>query len=394
MKRCCKVGTLALYEVRTQWKSFIFFLLISSILLSAMISIFTLAKRVPAEITEYIQSTGEGSIVIRKMPVDKLSLVEEMPVKLMDCHISYLEPTAIGLAPDWDPQEETEDGQVIQLSFLGGLLRWMPEGKSFHAAELEQQLICGRGIAQQDNTGAAIWLSADAAEQLGADWGDTVSFCADSAVARRVSCRVAGIYQQNVYLYTYYVSLPLYMQSLEEADTLEVTLAPLNLKDYGNILSELQENRIFPDDAREFMDNVMLLIYALYAVCVFLCILEASMVFSISRSYFHKRNVFFAVCKAIGMQNRSILLVVCIVMQALLCIAFLAAMLLAPHLNQYVVDLLDELFTGVKISVNVWNPFSFLIFLLTSALLWLTCLCTQAVYTAPDIVELIRREDQ
>lgn len=394
MKRCCKVGVLALYEVRTQWKSFFFFLLISSILLSAMISIFTLAKRVPAEITEYIQSTGEGSIVIRTLPIDKLSAVEEMPVKFLNYHISFLEPSALGLSSDWEPQAEIENGAVISLNPLGNIIRWIPEKKSFHAAELKQQLISGRGIEQEDNTGASIWLSEDAAKQMGADCGDIITFCADSTAAQRVSATVAGIYQQNIYLYSYYVSLPLYLRSLDTVDTLEVTIAPLNLKNYQNILSELNENRIFPEDGQEFMDSAMFLIYALYVVCVFLCILEASMVFSISRSYFHKRNAFFAVCKAIGMQNHSICLIVCIVMQLLLCCAFLVAMLLAPYLNQYVADRLSELFTGVQISVNVWNPFSFLIFLLTSALLWLTCICSQAVYASPNIVELIRRENQ
>ena len=175
---------------------------------------------------------------------------------------------------------------------------------------------------------------------------------------------------------------------------MQVTLAPLNLKDYQNVLAELRANRIFPDEAQEFMDSVMLLVYALYVVCVFLCILEVGMVFTISRSYFHRRTAFFAVCKALGMQNQSMLLTVCMLMQALLSVAFLVAMLLAPYLNRYVGNLLNELFTDVKISESVWNPFSLLILLITSGLLWLTCICSQKTYAAPELVELIRQEDQ
>ena len=221
-----------------------------------------------------------------------------------------------------------------------------------------------------------------------------MSFCADSTAAQSISCQIAGIYQQNIYLYSYYVSLPLYLQSLDTVESMQVTLAPLNLKDYQNVLAELRANRIFPDEAQEFMDSVMLLVYALYVVCVFLCILEVGMVFTISRSYFHRRTAFFAVCKALGMQNRSMLLTVCMLMQALLSVAFLAAMLLAPYLNRYVGNLLNELFTDVKISERVWNPFSLLILLITSGLLWLTCIFSQKTYAAPELVELIRQEDQ
>ena len=118
------------------------------------------------------------------------------------------------------------------------------------------------------------------------------------------------------------------------------------------------------------------------------------MVFTISRSYFHRRTASFAVCKALGMQNRSMLLTVCMLMQALLSVAFLAAMLLAPYLNRYVGNLLNELFPDVKISERVWNPFTLLILLITSGLLWLTCICSQKTYAAPELVELIRQEDQ
>jgi len=75
-------------------------------------------------------------------------------------------------------------------------------------------------------------------------------------------------------------------------------------------------------------------------------------------------------------------------------VAFLAAMLLAPYLNRYVGNLLNELFTDVKISERVWNSFSLLILLITSGLLWLTCICAQKTYAAPELVELIRQEDQ
>lgn len=394
MKRCCKVGILAWYELRTQWKGFVFFGVISAILLSAVISIFTLARRVPGEITEYMQATGEGNIVIQRLPLDQLSVVDAMPVKVMDYHISFLEATAIGLPSNWSPQKVLENGDACSLPRQGGVIRWLPEEHSFHAVHLEQQLIAGRAPARQDDADAAIWLSEDAAAQLGAVCGDTVSFCADSTAAQSISCQIAGIYQQNIYLYSYYVSLPLYLQSLDTVESMQVILAPLNLKDYQNVLAELRANRIFPDEAQEFMDSVMLLVYALYVVCVFLCILEVGMVFTISRSYFHRRTAFFAVCKALGMQNRSMLLTVCMLMQALLSVAFLAAMLLAPYLNRYVGNLLNELFTDVKISESVWNPFSLLILLITSGLLWLTCICSQKTYAAPELVELIRQEDQ
>lgn len=267
MKRCCKVGILAWYELRTQWKGFVFFGVISAILLSAVISIFTLARRVPGEITEYMQATGEGNIVIQRLPLDQLSVVDAMPVKVMDYHISFLEATAIGLPSNWSPQKVLENGDACSLPRQGGVIRWLPEEHSFHAVHLEQQLIAGRAPARQDDADAAIWLSEDAAAQLGAVCGDTVSFCADSTAAQSISCQIAGIYQQNIYLYSYYVSLPLYLQSLDTVESMQVTLAPLNLKDYQNVLAELRANRIFPDEAQEFMDSVMLLVYALYVVC-------------------------------------------------------------------------------------------------------------------------------
>ena len=152
MKRCCKVGILAWYELRTQWKGFVFFGVISAILLSAVISIFTLARRVPGEITEYMQATGEGNIVIQRLPLDQLSVVDAMPVKVMDYHISFLEATAIGLPSNWSPQKVLENGDACSLPGQGGVIRWLPEEHSFHAVQLEQQLIAGRAPARQDES--------------------------------------------------------------------------------------------------------------------------------------------------------------------------------------------------------------------------------------------------
>lgn len=392
MKQNNRCLRLSFYELQTQWRCFLVFFLISVILLAAMISVFSLTKQIPAEMTDYINSTGEGSISVTLTDFQQLEEVEKLPVNFRQYQIAYMWEDSIGISTQWEPTDMVE-GQPVMLSSAGSVVYWVEEDCSDLLTTINAQLLSGRGVTAADNRQNAIWLSRQAADVLGVQCGDTITFTVSSAGAKPVTCEIVGIYHQNIYLYTYYVSLPLYRASLDSVDIMTVTLVPQNLKDYQNILAQLQEMHLAYDFSDEFMNSVMMLIYALYAVCLFLCLLETAMMFSISRSYFHKRRRFFSMCKAIGMRQRDIFGIVYTVMFCFLVIAFVIAMCIAPFLNQYMKDLLEELFGEMLISINVWNPFSAVIFGITALLLLISCIISNAAYAVPDIVTLIRREN-
>lgn len=391
MKPHCKCAVIALNELKTQWRCFVLFFLISFILLSALISIFSMTKHIPDEMTGYVKQTGNGSITI-DADISNFEKIEALPLEIVSYHFPYTGSEAINIPKEMKGEILLEDGTFALLD--GSALRWLSDERSLRAEIIEEKLIEGRTVEAADNTRQAIWISDQAAKLLNVKCGDSIEFRATSEVAKSVSCEVAGIYRQDATIFAYYVTTPLYYASLDTVKDVRITVVPQNLRNFRNVVNDLQPLCLSVYYTTDFVDSVMMLVYTLYAICAFLCLLLMSIVLSISKGYFNKRSQFFAICKAIGIKNGSLLLIVCIVMQGLLVISFFTAMLVAPLLSRYIINFMEDLFGNIDIPTNVWTPLSFLLFFLVSFLLWTTCILSQKSYRSAHIVELIRQGNE
>lgn len=391
MKKYCKCHVIALYELKSQWRGFTLFFLISLILISSLISIFSLTVHIPDEMTDYIRSTGKGAIYIEPN-INDMEEIEALDIEVSKYVFPHLGPSAIIIPKELDYNVWLEDDTVF--SFGGYVLRWLPNENYTHIKWLNDGIVSGRGLEEQDNYRPVIWISDETAKVLNVSCGDTIDFKATSVSATSVPCEIVGIYTQKATLPGFYVSMSLYSSSLDSLKQIPMFVTPNQLNNYKNIVADLEKYCTDVKYSEEFINSVMIMIYALYSICVLICVLETSMILSMSKSYFHKRNHFFAINKALGMKNSSILYTICMVMQGLIILAFICAMFISPIIMKYIIDLLEELFSGVKIPTNIWTPLSFSLLVIISILLWIICIICQKSYRSLHIISLIKRGNE
>lgn len=399
MKKHCRCLNIALYELKTGWRGFGVFFLICCLLLSTMISIFSLALQLPDELQEYITGTSLHMIHVGDIDKVDLSQIDNLPLKVVKYYYNGLPPCSIGIDDGYLPPKV--DGFIVDLS--GAAIRGVNGDRSWQVTKINQQLLNGRPFEERDSNKSGIWLSDLSAEYLGVESGDSISFCVDSPAVssldeepikyETVSCTVMGIYSMDASMNGYYVTFPLIKQSEGTISPFSGDFAPLSITDYKKVISELRGMHLKVSANTEIIDSMLLLVYALYGTCVFLCFLAVSMLLSISKMYYHRRMSFFAICKAIGLQNRHILIIICSTMQGLLTVAFAVSMFIAPLLNRYVIDCIEEVFKEVSITANVWTLISLLLYFITSSLLWIACSLNQAAFRSADIINLMRQKD-
>ena len=397
MNTKCNRLTMALYELKSQKISFICFFLISVVLLSAIISCFTLTVQIPSEMSDYIFNTGYGSLNLSNVKSTDLNQLEKMPIRVLYYDFPVIESVSLGIPYDEEftciIEEDSVEYELITQN-SGSVLRWLSESRADTVNRLNENLTDGAEVTEAVNTEDGIWLSDNAAEYLRVGLNDTVSFKASTDEAVEVERTVKGIYTQDIYLSAFYVSQPLYnLSARSDSYSVSATVAPINMKDYYNIVSRSQAAGWSPSYDDKFIDGIMLLISVLYTFCVLMCIIEMSVIYSIAKSYYIKRKQYFAIGKAMGMSNRDILFVVCFVLHMLVSLAFVAALIAAPILNTYIVDLLNSLFSDVKITTDVFNIYTLVIYIVVSVLLWITCLISQRFYTTADIVDFLKQND-
>lgn len=397
MNTKCNRLIVALYELKSQKMSFICFFLISVVLLSAIISCFTLTVQIPAEISDYIFNTGYGSLQLSSISSGELDRLEQMPIKLRYYEFPLTYSTAIGIPYDVEFTCIVEDNGVEYELFAntgGDVVRWVSESRYNIINRINENLTSGAPLSESINSEECIWLSDNAAEYLGVGLNDTVSFMASLDEAAEVNCTVKGIYTQDIYLSAFYVSQPLFdLSANKDKYILSAIVAPINMKDYYSLANQMREAGWKPSYDEEFIDGVMMLVTVLYTFCVLLCFIEMSIIYSIAKSYYIKRKQFFAMTKALGMSNRDIFFVVCFVLHALITLAFAVALLISPLLNSYIVDFLNSLFSGVSVTSNIFNIYTLSVYVVVSVLLWLTCIISQRFYKSADISDFLKQND-
>ena len=397
MNTKCNRLIVALYELKSQKMSFICFFLISAVLLSAIISCFTLTVQLPDEISDYILNTGYGSLTVSDLRRKDLDLLEQMPVKLFFYAYQTFSPTSIGLPLDVQfTYIDESDGEKYEANAMtsGCVVRWADIDGHNTAEDINQKLTVGAPLSESINSEEGIWLSDNAANYLGVGLNDTISFMASPNETAKVNCTVKGIYTQDSSLYAFYVSHPLFELSDYKYQFLTTAfVAPRSIKDFYNLANQMKAEGWSLSYDKEFIDGVMMLVTVLYTFCVLLCFIEMSIIYSIAKSYYIKRKQFFAMAKALGMSNRDIFFVVCFVLHALITLAFAVALLISPMLNSYIIDFLNSLFSDVSVSSNIFNVYTLSVYVVVSVLLWLTCIISQRFYKSADISDFLKQND-
>lgn len=389
MKNRCKILNIAFCELKTQWRGFAIFFIISCLLISSMISIFSLAKQMPDEIQEYISLSFFDTIEVNDIEPQDLEFIESLPVNINSYSNSGLESEAIGI-----PEDTTKESEGFTVYFDGSAQKWLADGKSPKVDMLNDIMVSGKKWEEADNNRKVIWLSTETADMLGKKCGDTVTLNIENAV-KTVECTVEGIYKWDPGNSNYYLPLPLYIECMgDNLEPFRAIITPKSIKDYRIVINKLNSMYLQLRSQIDFIDSLMFLIYALYMLCGFLCLLEVSIMVSISKLYFHKRNNYYAILKALGMKNTDIFKIVFLVMEFLLAASFIISMFIAPILSRHVINLVSELFADVKLSTNVWTRTSAFLFIGASVLLWSACLINKSYYRSTSIIKIMQKNSQ
>lgn len=387
----CKRFTLAIHELRSQRREFIFVFIILTLLFSASVSIVSLARDIPDEFTEYMLSTGECPIRI-EAGMDRIASIEQMDLFVGSYGFPYLTSEAIGIPAEVEYTAEDAAGALC--SFQGKLLRWQPDRYNLSVTWLNSSLLEGNGFDENSSSGKTIWLSDHAAHYLNKHAGDMIEFRFHTAEAAAVPCQIRGIYQQTANMAGYYVTLPLCTASLSSIDTITMFVVPKQISHFNNLKYQLDKICISVSGTDELISSMLLLIGALYAVAFFLLLASVGILLSTASNYMNRRRSFYAVCTALGLRPADMCRIIRVLMQCIAAGAFGAAMLIAPCISKYIVVFLEERFQHTQVQTNVWNISSLLIFVCGTLLLQICVTVSLRAVRRLSVSDLLREEEE
>lgn len=363
-------------EFRTQWHFYVVFLLSASVFFATLISILLVTRRIPDVLDEKFADSDINLIQMNRIPKGFLSTLEKMPVKIIE--FPTVEVHLIGS----DKVVYGTTGNVV------------PDKPNDQITRMNEALLKGVPWTVEENSAYNIWLSEEAAEMTGFCVGDMMMI--PGRMNTEVSATVAGVYTRDRTLKLFYVTFPVYESIAPKmVSSNRVFIRPDSILLHNKVINEIKSYYYYAVSySASVIDGYMALLFLLYVLCGLIGLMVVSILFATARAYYARRTRFFSVLKALGFRNRGVMIVVCLVTQGVLTVAFLISQFISPHLLAYVSDCLSELYFEMNMSTNVWNGTALCGFVAVSALAWVACFLGKRTFRTTAITELMRSESQ
>lgn len=389
MKHKCKKLTFSLYEFSVQWKDFIMTFIILSLLFAAVISILHLARKIPDEMNEYMVTNYQGVISLQTNP-ENLEAIESAPVHVVWYDYPMLTEQSIGIQDRFLINEE----ENIAYDLRGRVLRWTEHWTYAPADMINQRLIAGNGVSENCNEISAIWISDQVATYLGKQIDDSIQIKLDFTTAKTVTCPIAGIYHQEDILNGFYITAPLYYQSMSDIQDLTVHVIPKDLSKFEIVKNELSPLCTLVYGNYGFASSVVTMIDMLYAVACCMITFTILILISAISHYIKKRIEFFALCKSMGMSSAELFGIIRYILLFVITLSFLCGMLIAPSICQYIADIIEKQFNGTNIDAHIWNLFNLILYGAITLILQLSCSFQKRKINAIQISNMLRQGDE
>lgn len=376
--------TIALNEIKTQWKVFVVFFFIMQILLTALISINNFALNLPESINDYIKKYGVNYISAGSMTTDKLEVVSELGDKVS---YAFAVMTENIIGADLDKAYMKGDEYIVPTGYAEIYLK---SGKNSVINALNESLIEGDKFHEEDNDAYKIWVSDFFMEELNLKCNDEIEVtCYDGS---KIKCEIVGVYNFDDIWEAYITTMAVY-KSVQGAENFSAQALIIvdDFAQYFKVINILEENFIHYTSEKDEMKSLVMILYTLIAVDFMVLMISVSFICTILKIYHMYRQEFYVILRTQGLAKKDVVGVIVILMEFIYLAAFFVAECFSPLLNSYLKDSIQEIFENLTVELDSFCINDLVILFVGMLLVFVTCVLQQRIFTKDSIKELLNK---
>lgn len=357
MKKLFNQIHLANYEFILNIRLFFVNIVICGLLISVLLSVIGLAVNIPQEIQHELLNKEIGEIQISNIDYEDLDYILRFPIKIF----------AVGYDMDWSMFEKALDAKQKSINRDNEVdnslnFAYFADGNSATVTEVNANLVAGEKWTEEDDDiqqANPIWLDEMFAKKMHLEVNDSVVLSNDDC---RVECYVKGIFfDETDELAASYISVKLYGKLLCEEDNGIVIYARADSSPFQFLttIHSLKENYFIVDSYEENMYAMFLLIAFIDICACILVFVTINVMIDFNNIYYFLRQRFWAINKALGMEDFDRKVICCILFCFVFINSYLMGMIfskqLSAYFNQYINQLFD--FQNLKLDLNMVQVF-------------------------------------
>ena len=372
MKKIFNLMIIAVYEFKLNLKIFSVNVFICSLLFGVMLSIAGLAFNMPEKIEEEMLNSEMGQIQISNIDYSDLDYVRELPLKIY----------AIGYDSDWSMFQGCLNDEQKSVNLQSDIdnslnLAYYTDSGTGVPFEINKNLVSGEKWGETDNEVkdvSPLWLEDWFAQEMNLDIGDSITL---SNAECSIDFWVKGIYKDTAgELASSYVSLNMYGKLLCEEERNIILFAQCNSSPikFLEIVHELKDNYYIVESYEENVYAMFLLIVFVWVCTLLILALMINVVVDFNHIYFAARQQFWAINKALGLQDTGRKFICCVISGMIVVLSYAIGVIISTYLSNYFTEYIKTLFdfNSLNLKMSMSNLVVTFIgsLLLTIGVLW------------------------
>lgn len=351
MKKLMNQMHLAYYEFILNIRLFFVNIVICGLLFGVLLSVIGLAVNIPKEIQHEILNEEIGEIQISNIDYEDLDYIIQLPLEIF----------AIGYDMDWSMFENALDQEQKSVNCDNEVdnslnFAYYDDGKSAIVTEVNANLVEGEKWTEEDDNiqrSYPIWLDEMFAKKMHLHVNDSVILSNDDC---EVECYIKGIYcDETDSLAASYVSVRLYGKLLCEEDNSLIVYARADSTPFRFLttIHSLKKSYFIVDSYEENMYAMFLLIVVIGICALILLLVTINVMVDFNNIYYSLRQKFWAINKALGMEDSDRKIICCILFCFVLVISYLIGMILSRNLSAYFNRYINKLFEFQNLKLDL-----------------------------------------
>ncbi len=354
-KYCLKT---TLWEIRTQIKLFVFYIIIFISLFSMATALLNVAMYLPDGVGKLASKESLDTVGVDSVEkIDELEqILEKYDIVLYDAIDNEVDKERLGLSNEEDSLIGI--GAVVDTT-------WKNELKEY----IKYNLISGEFSPEKLNANncSAVWFDEKVAEDFKLEIGDEITIYDKDGIASDKKLYVQGLYKNEVSeKYNYcindcYLSTNAYkdFHLVDKREDCYFVFAPQKFRDIFDIITLLENNHYNVLYSETFVNAIRMMYIMLYVFNFILFIALSGILLHLMDMYYQKRNFYWAVNSAIGMSYKDIMRILFCIYEVILIIASGASAFVSYFILNGINNMSQDLF-GMNLSTNQFSVYPFI----------------------------------
>lgn len=355
LKHCLKI---TLWEIRTQIKLFVFYIVIFISLFSMATALLNVAMYLPDGVGELASKESLDTLSVDS--IENISELEELlnnyKIILYDTNDREITQECLGLSSE--EEGIISFGTLVNTSWEDKLSKYIADNLS--SGEFSPEKL-------NNNNCYAVWFDEKIAESYKLKIGDEITIYDKDGVATNNKLYVQGVYKNEVSeKYNYKIGDSYFSQNaynafhtVDKREDNTFSFATEKFRDIFSVIKVLKDNNYKVLYSDTFVNAIRMMYIMLYAFNFILFIALSGILLHLMDMYYRKRETCWAVNSAIGMSHKDIMRTLFFIYEIILLIVSVVSIIVSYLILNGINNMSCDLF-GINLSTHQFSVYPFI----------------------------------